>query len=279
MKRRLPVMLLCLVFLGIAAFSGYKIITIMNEYKAGEEAYEQLQQFVNIPEPTQRQEEAPDETIRPESNQEPENVESEDPEQTVPEVSVVPVEKNTESAVDFDALHAINEDVVGWIYQEGTAVNYPVAQGEDNQEYLYWLINGDYNGAGTPFVDYRNKPDFSDRNTVIYGHNMNNGTMFADFHKYIDQEYYDTYPTMMLMTPKGDYTVEFFSGYISTLDTNAWQMHFNSDEEYSAWLETAMERSAFESEVVPTVEDRVITISTCSDSAAKTRFVLLGVLR
>ena len=84
MKRRLPVILLGLVFLGIAAFSGYKIITIMNEYKAGEEAYEQLQQFVNIPEPTQRQEETPDETICPESNQEPEKVESEDPEQTVP---------------------------------------------------------------------------------------------------------------------------------------------------------------------------------------------------
>jgi sortase B len=128
-------------------------------------------------------------------------------------------------------------------------------------------------------MDYRNEPDFTDRNTVIYGHNMNNGTMFADFHKYIDQEYYDAHPTMLLLTPDGDYRVEFFSGYISTLDTNAWQREFYSEEEYSDWLETAVDCSAFESEVVPTVEDRVITISTCSDSAAKTRFVLLGVLR
>ena len=270
MKRKIPLILLCLVFLGIAVFSGYKIITILSEYKAGEESYEQLQQFISVPESTQTQTAELEQTVSPES---------EDPEQTVPVVSLTPAEKDPRPKVDFDALHEINEDVVGWIYQEGTAVNYPVVQGVDNQEYLYWLINGDYNSAGTPFMDYRNEPDFSDRNTVIYGHNMNNGTMFADFHKYIDQEYYDDYPTMMLLTPDGDYTVEFFSGYISTLDTNAWQREFLSEDEYSAWLETAMDRSAFKSEVVPTVEDRVITISTCSDSAAKTRFVLLGVLR
>jgi len=270
MKRKLPLILLCLVFLGIAVFSGYKIITIMSEYEAGEASYEQLQQFVSFPEPTQTPAAKPDEPVR---------LQPDELEQTVPIVSLTPVEKDPRPKVNFDALHAINEDVVGWIYQEGTAVNYPVVQGVDNQEYLYWLINGDYNSAGTPFMDYRNEPDFSDKNTVVYGHNMNNGTMFADFHKYIDQEYYDAHPTMLLMTPEGDYTVEFFSGYISTLDTNAWQMQFSSDEEYSAWLQSAVSRSAFDSELVPTVQDRVITLSTCSDSAAKTRFVLLGVLR
>ena len=270
MKRKLPVILLCLVFLGTAVFSGYKIMTIMSEYKAGEESYEQLQQLVSIPEPGQTQTAEPDETRGSQSNA---------PEQTVSDVSLAPEEKDSKPTVNFSALHAINEDVVGWIYQEDTAVNYPVAQGVDNQEYLYWLINGDYNSAGTPFVDYRNQPDFSDKNTVIYGHNMNNGTMFADFHKYTDQAYYDAHPTMLLLTPAGDYTVEFFAGYISTLDTNAWQLQFYSDEEYAAWLETAVNRSVFESDVVPTVEDRVLTLSTCSDSAAKTRFVLLGVLR
>ena len=270
MKRKLPVILLCLVFLGIAAFSGYKIITIMSEYKAGEESYEQLQQFVSLPDSTQPRETTPDETAGSNTGSDGE---------TVPKVTFGETEKDTKPKVNFAALHAINEDVVGWIYQDGTAVNYPVVQGVDNQEYLYWLINGDYNSAGTPFMDYRNEPDFSDRNTVVYGHNMNNGTMFADFHKYIDQEYYDEHPTMLLLTPEGDYIVEFFAGYISTLDTNAWQMQFESDEEYSAWLETAISRSAFESDVVPTAEDRVLTLSTCSDSAAKTRFVLLGVLR
>ena len=270
MKRKLPILLLCLVFLGIAVFSGYKIITIMSEYKAGEESYEQLQQFVVIPEDTQPQETEPDGTILQETG---------DPEQTVPEVTVEIEKKHPIPQVKFVALKAINEDVVGWIYQDGTAVNYPVAQGEDNQEYLYWLINGDYNGAGTPFMDYRNEPDFSDRHTIIYGHNMNNGTMFADFHKYTDQEYYDAHPTMMLLTPDGNYTVEFFSGYISTLDTDAWQLEFESEEAYKVWLEHAVSRSVFHSDVVPTVEDRVLTLSTCSDSAAKTRFVLLGVLR
>lgn len=272
MKRQLPVILLCLIFLGIAAFSGYKIVTILGEYKEGEDSYQQLQELVSVPQQTEDDEQQPDTTQAPQPGQN----EQPDADQTV---SVESPEKDTKPVVNFTALHAINEDVVGWIYQEGTAVNYPIAQGVDNQEYLYWLINGDYNSAGTPFMDYRNEPDFSDRNTVVYGHNMNNGTMFADFHKYTDQEYYDAHPTMLLLTPDGDYTVEFFAGYITDLDANAWQMTFSSDEEFDSWLNNAVSRSAFTSNVEPTVQDRVITLSTCSDSAAKTRFVLLGVLR
>ena len=270
MKRKLPFILLSLVFASVAIFSGYKLRTGMMEYNAGKETYEQLQQFVSFHEDTKPDQEEPDVT----AGQDPDHSE-----QTAPQESVGAGEKIVLPKVNFVALKAINEDVVGWIYQEGTTVNYPVVQGEDNHEYLYWLINGDYNGAGTPFMDFRNEPDFSDRNTVIYGHNMNNGTMFADFHKYVDQEYYDEHPTMLLMTPDEDYTVEFFAGYISTLDTDAWQMQFSSDKEYTDWLETAKEKSAFKSNVVPTVDERVITLSTCSNSYAKTRFVLLGVLR
>ena len=128
-------------------------------------------------------------------------------------------------------------------------------------------------------MDFRNSPDFSARNTIIYGHNMNNGTMFADIHKYTDQAYYESHPVIQILTPNGDFELEIFSGYVTGLDANAWQLTFESDDEYEDWLETAMEKSAFESEVIPTVEDRVVTLSTCSNSAMETRFVLLGVIR
>ena len=259
--------LLCLIFAAIAIFSGYQIVTTLQEYKAGEEAYSDLQQYIYIPEQTQNVGDGMT-TAAPEQNQ------GQDTEETAP-VATEPAGPR----VNFDMLLDINSDVVGWIYLEDSKINFPVVQGDDNAEYLYWLINGEYNSAGTPFVDYRNEADFSDRNTVIYGHNMNNGTMFADLHKYTDQEYYNSHPVIQLLTPQGNYTLEIFAGYITGLDADAWQLSFESDEEFEEWLEEAQEKSAFVSSVIPTVEDRVVTLSTCSSSANKTRFVLLGVIR
>lgn len=261
--------LLCLILAGIAIFSGYEIVTTLVEYKAGEDAYNNLQQYVSVANPTDA---AGDQSIDSEPDR---TGEGREDEVTVP----VQTKEGPGIHVDFDALKEINSDVVGWIYLEDSKVNFPVVQGEDNQEYLYWLINGDYNSSGTPFVDYRNAWDFSDRNTVIYGHNMNNGAMFADIHKYEDQEYYDSHPVIWLLTPRQTYKLEIFAGYKTGLDADAWQMFFISDDEYMQWLDSAIEKSAFESDIIPTVEDRIVTLSTCSDSANQIRFVLLGVIR
>lgn len=271
MKRKLPLILLCLVFGGIAVFSGYQIVSILTEYKAGETAYSDLQQYINLPESD------PQVGItEPAADSEQATSDQQGTEVTVP---LAEQENESWPQVNFDALKAINTDVVGWIYLEDTKVNFPVAQGDDNTEYLYWLINGDYNSAGTPFMDYRNASDFSDRNTIIYGHNMINGAMFADIHKFTDQAYYEAHPVLYLLTPEGNHRVELFAGYITGLDADAWQREFESDEAFEAWLDNAINRSAFISDVVPTAADKVLTLSTCSSSANKTRFVLLGVIR
>ena len=81
--------------------------------------------------------------------------------------------------VDFSLLKQENEDIVGWIYCEGTPISYPVVQSGDNQYYLHRLINGEYNIAGSIFMDYRNNAELEDNNTIIYGHNMKNNTMFG----------------------------------------------------------------------------------------------------
>ena len=270
MRRNSLTFWLCLILAGIAIFSGYEIVKTLLEYKAGEDAYNNLQQYVSVAEPTDP---AKDETPETKPGQ---TGGDQGPEVTVP---VMVGEDKLGISVDFDALRKINSDVVGWIYLEDSKINFPVAQGDDNQEYLYQLINGDYNGSGTPFVDYRNAPDFSDRNTIIYGHNMNNGAMFADIHKYEDQEYYDSHPVIWLLTPTRNYCLEIFAGYKTGLDADAWQIYFMSDDEYMAWVETAIEKSEFTSSVAPGVGDRVVTLSTCSDSANQIRFVLLGVIR
>ncbi|MBQ6583391.1 MAG: class B sortase, partial [Mogibacterium sp.] len=80
--------------------------------------------------------------------------------------------------VDFDELLKINPDVQGWLYQKDTVINYPVVQGQDNDEYLHTLVDGTWSGGGTLFVDYRNQSNFGDFNSIIYGHHMKDGSMF-----------------------------------------------------------------------------------------------------
>ncbi|MEE0776941.1 MAG: class B sortase, partial [Bacillota bacterium] len=112
--------------------------------------------------------------------------------------------------VDFQALQAINSDVTAWLYQAGTGINYPVVQGRDNDYYLNHLLNGDKNKYGTPFIDYRTIDVFHTSMTIIYGHNMKNGAIFASLTEYKSQSYYDAHPTMTLLTPNGNYTLEIF---------------------------------------------------------------------
>ena len=91
--------------------------------------------------------------------------------------------------VDFAALKSVNSDVVGWIYVEALdGISYPIVQGKDNETYLHQTYEKNYNFAGTIFVDYENSPDFSDCNTLVYGHNMKNGSMFGHLKKFAEDQ-------------------------------------------------------------------------------------------
>lgn len=167
--------------------------------------------------------------------------------------------------VDFVALKSINSDCVAWIRIDGTEIDYPVVQGHDNSFYLKHLFGGEWNGAGCIFLDSRVEPDLSDRHSVLYGHHMKNGTMFSDIADYKDQTYYENHATGMILTPSKNYWIEFFAGYVAGADDeNAWKVTFATEDEYVDWLNETVGRSWFKSEVIPTAEDRVITLSTCS---------------
>ena len=88
-----------------------------------------------------------------------------------------------------------------------------MTQAEDNDYYLRHLYDGTYNKAGCLFADYENKKDFSDRNTIIYGHNMRDGSMFASLNEYKEQSYYDSHPQMYLVTPDGGYLCDIFAAF------------------------------------------------------------------
>lgn len=266
----LLLLLLCLLFLGIAVFSGYKVVTIMLEYREGEQVYEDLQQHIQLPAPTLPPTQPPADT-KPNSAP-PSSDLPEDPDALVPETEPY------QSPVDFDALWEINPDVVGWIYIPDTTVNYPILQGETNDTYLYHLVTGKYNRSGSIFMDHRNKPDYSDQNTVIYGHHMGDGTMFADIVKFKRQSYFDAHPTGYLFTPERTYVLTFFTAYVTDMSDDAWRRDFPSQEVYAEWIQDSASRSEVNCGLLPVLTDQILTLSTCTYEYDDARFILAAIM-
>ena len=177
--------------------------------------------------------------------------------------------------VDFEILWETNEDVVGWIYCEDTPINLPLVQAEDNDYYLHRLIDGTWNISGTLFVDYRNAGNFSDINTIIYGHNMKNKGMFGTLSNYKEQSYYEDHPVMWLLTPDENYKVELIAGYV-TPSTSEIYSFGQTEEEVLALAEQSIGKSTFISDFQVSQGDRYVTLSTCSYEYDNARYILIG---
>ena len=171
--------------------------------------------------------------------------------------------------VDFSILKQENQDIVAWIYCENTPINYPVLQSNDNEYYLRRLINGEYNTAGSIFMDYRNHSNMNDDNTIIYGHNMKNDTMFGTLTKYKEQEYYENNRIMYLFTPEKNYMIELFAGCTISVDSDVYNLsQINKDE--------IINESDFKSDIIVEDEDKTITLSTCSYDYDGARYIIMG---
>ena len=181
-------------------------------------------------------------------------------------------------SVDFDSLIKENQDVVAWIYSENTPINYPVVQSHDNDYYLRRLLDHSYNIAGSIFMDYRNSPDFSDFNTIIYGHNLKTDTMFGSLKEYSSQEYYEKHSEIYLSTPQGDYVIELISAFRTDIDDDIYILPQN-EKELEDLYHRVVEGSNFHADSSFEEGDRLITLSTCSDYGDEdVRYILIGKL-
>ncbi len=139
--------------------------------------------------------------------------------------------------VDFDALRAENADVVGWIYCEGTPIDYPVVQCADNDYYLHRSYDGSYSASGAIFTDANNRAGFVDCNTIIYGHHMKNGSMFRDIARFADPAYMDAHQDIRIWTKDQDirlkpvycYAGKADGTYRQALDTHGQVVQFIMD--------------------------------------------------
>lgn len=178
-------------------------------------------------------------------------------------------------AVDFSALPAAEGVAAGWLYGADTPLNYPVMAGAGNAYYLSHLPDGTKNACGTPFVDAANAPDFSDRHTVIHGHHMKNGSMFAFLENYRDRAYYAAHPRLYLLTPAGDYRLDLVAGYTDEAGGAGFQTAFADEAAFLAFVERARARSDFASPVEVLPGDRLVTLATCTYTFENARYLLL----
>lgn len=184
--------------------------------------------------------------------------------------------EGTIQSIDFSLLKSLNSDLVGWIGTEDNEIDYPLVQGEDNEYYLTHLFTLEKNKLGSIFFDYRNQTDFSDRNTIIYGHNMKDGSMFSSLIEYKNESYYLANPTLPIFTPDGNYLIEFFAGIVVDGSYESVRFDFKNDMEFMEYVDSLIEQSTFKSQIRISEQDRIVTLVTCSYEYQNARYALYG---
>ena len=167
---------------------------------------------------------------------------------------------------------------MGWFSIKGTKIDYPVTRGKDNYFYLNHLFTGERNIMGSIFMDYRNNGDFSDKNTIIYGHNMKNGSMFSFLTKYKNQHKLKTFANMILYTPGGNFSIKPFAGIIVDGKYESVRFDFEDNYDFQNYISSIKKKSTFESDIIVQGDDRIITLCTCSYEFNNARYVLFGKL-
>ena len=250
-KKKSDVLLTIALIVAIAVFcyAAFNLYHIYTEYKKGTDEYNQIEEMAVTERDADSAEVAgPNAQLKP------------------------PIE------VDFDKLKSVNEDVVGWIYVDALPdISYPIVKGKDNQTYLHQTYEKNYNFAGTIFVDYENSGDFSDCNTLVYGHNMKNCSMFGHLKKFRENDkLYKQDKYFWILTPERNYRYEIITAYTTGVNSDTYTLFKGPGEEFEKYLETIKGYSEIKTDDTDlTIKDRIVTLSTCTGNES-TRFVVQG---
>lgn len=177
---------------------------------------------------------------------------------------------------DLSPLREVNDDVVGWIEIPGV-LSYPLLQGGDNAYYLSHAWDGEENSAGAVFLDYRAGADFSDFNTLVYGHRMRNGTMFGSLKFYKDTDFWRENPGVFLSDENGTRRYDIFAAYEVGLTEIVYQRDLSSEADKAEFIQYGLGHSVIDTGITPTTGDTIITLSTCTGSGHSARWVVQAV--
>lgn len=253
--------LLCLATaIILAIFWAAEYLPILEEYREGRRLYDEIEdEAVSDPE---------DETDSAFDDWK-ENLDIEDEEK---EKVTLPID------VDGLALFRRNSDYIGWIYIPDTVISYPVVASEDNEDYLHRSFDKEYLYAGTIFMDCRCYDGITNKHSILYGHNMRDGSMFARIKDYADKDFLEDHPYFWFITPEYKLLYQVFSVTRSSpYDETVYSVTYDGLEDFSSQMRELAEMSLVDTGIVPTDADFVMTLSTCTSTSAD-RLAVHGVL-
>ena len=195
------------------------------------------------------------------------------------------VEITYESPIDFQTLQESNPDIFAWINIPGSVVDYPIVQHPtDDSYYLSHGPEGLYSAYGCPYIELSDSGTFLEFNTVIYGHNMKDGSMFASLHDYEDEDYFNSHREISIYTPDHAFTYEVFA---AVMYSDAHIPYYYDDlleSDRTEFLKSLKEdcvptRSYFADDMDVTEDDCIITLSTCDKKLRDNRFLVIAALK
>ena len=291
---RVPVALMLLVCMGASVYLGVLGVQGYLEHKRGASYYGELSAGLKATaaptaaaEPQATAEPTADPTADPTAEPTAEPEKSKGPlvlftpqpratAEAAPAMTQAPADEGPKSALDFETIWQTCPDVVGWITIEGTQIDYPIVQGEDNDFYLSHLPNKTRNEAGSIMMDKANAADFTDDVSILHGHHMRSGSMFGNLELYEKEAYYKEHPMMRLYTPQGDYDVAVFAAYSVYGSTFGYPTNFLTEEEFKAFYQRANTRTLYRTGVEVEYDDRMLMLSTCAYAYEFERFLVVG---
>ncbi|MGP1370576.1 MAG: class B sortase [Eggerthia catenaformis] len=183
------------------------------------------------------------------------------------------VENPLERKIDFVSLKKRNKDVAGWIYIPGTKIDEVILYGKTNDTYIHTTIDKKYSFAGEVFMDSINKPDFTDSQTIIYGHNMKNGSRFAALRKFSNKEFFDKNPYVYIYLPDGSIYV--YSVYVIKKVNATEDKYYTNNVDYNKYIKQ-LQSGAVHTRSVSNKKAPLVLLSTCVAASGEARWVVGG---
>lgn len=256
-KKKIILRCLTIFFVLLFCFSGFLLIKETIERQADQNNFDDLDRIVNL-----------NTSGAGETNV-----------HMVVEGESVDTTEEVEHERNIHLLKEENEDCIGWIYIDGTRVNYPIMHTPDDPEkYLRRNFYGEYSVSGVPFMDGDSR--LTDMHIIIYGHNMRNDTMFGDVAEYTDPDYRDEHPFLEFETEEGCTTYEIFA--VAVVDaTDDWYFTNPADqpENYAEKIAYIQNIALYNTGIVPEYGEKLITLSTCYGNDEDARLIVVAVER
>ena len=250
---------LLIIALGVTAYAGYQVYIDHEKYQDSSRKYQALEKEVVLDTQADNAEVPKDLEVERSGNQD---------------------TKKPPIQVDFTKLGKLGSDLKGWLYLEALDISYPLMQSTDNDYYLHRTVNGDYDFAGSIFMDAENNPDFTDSNTIIYGHNMADGSMFGTLKNYTLDAANQSSPYIWILTEKQDYCYEIFSAQTANTSSECYTLFSETDQTFISFLERMRRNSGIETGSFTFSEkDKILTLSTCNGDGTDTNRYVVQALR